>query len=209
MNKKIRTFAKNKALIEERRNQIFRGAAKFFLKKGYDGTSMQELAQYLGMSKMGLYHYIGKKEDIIHLIQDYSGNYEHNVCIKIQANIEKLSATQSLCNAIRLYMSDAEENQDIHNFLNHVAASMPPEYRQRLYEDYTFVVDIFVKIIQRGIQSGEFREVNANLVALNIMLFMQAWAHRRWILRKAFTLEEYTKQQIDLVLNSLKNAAKE
>ncbi len=209
MNKKIRTFAKNKALVEERRNQIFRGAAKFFLKKGYNGTSMQELAQYLGMSKMGLYHYIGRKEDIIHLIQDYSGNYEHNLYKQIQENINQLSPTQSLCNAMRLYVAGVDEHQDIHNFLNHVAASMPQDYRRRLYEDYTFVVEIFVEIIQRGIQSGEFREVNASLVAQNIMLLSQAWAHRRWILRKAFTLEEYTKQQIDLVFNSLKNTTTE
>ena len=89
MNKKIRTFTKNEALIEERRNQIFRGAAKLFLKKGYGGTSMQELAQYLGMSKMGLYHYIGTKEDIIHLILEYSHNHERNLCKRMLENIDE------------------------------------------------------------------------------------------------------------------------
>jgi AcrR family transcriptional regulator len=49
--KEIRSFIKNRKLVEERRGKIFRGAASIFLKKGYGGTSMQELAQYLHMSK--------------------------------------------------------------------------------------------------------------------------------------------------------------
>jgi len=106
---------------------------------------------------------------------------------------------------VRLYISGVDSNQDIHNFNNHVIAGSPQEYRNIMFDDYIFIVDTFKKIIQKGSQDGEFKNVNANLIAQNILLSAQAWATRRWLLRKDFTLEEYIKEQTELVLSLLKN----
>ncbi|MDD5127355.1 MAG: TetR/AcrR family transcriptional regulator [Dehalococcoidales bacterium] len=204
--KVIRSFIKDKDLVKQRRRQIFLGAAKLFLKNGYGGTSMQELADSLGMSKVGLYHYIGGKEDIIHLIAEYSGEYERNTLKQLT---QSSSAAQTLSDAIKLYITGVDENQDIHLFNNHVIAGLTPEYRHRMFEDYRFIVNSFKEIIEKGIQTGEFKEVDAGLVAHNLMLAMQAWALKRWLLRNDFTLAEYIKRQTELTIKSLKNDNKE
>src|SRR5437868_15228672 len=47
----------------ERLAEIYRTAAEIILRKGYDATSVNDIANALGMTKAGLYHYIhGKKE---------------------------------------------------------------------------------------------------------------------------------------------------
>lgn len=204
--KRIRSLVKNKSLIAQRRNEIFRGAANLFLKKGYSETSMQELADTLGMTKPSLYHYIGSKEDIIHLIVEYSAKYDHNIVNQLSESVHQNSATQHLRDAIRLYIIGVDENQDIHNLNNHVVASMPKEIRQKMFADYEYVAGYFKENIQKGIESGEFKKVNAKLVAENLMLMMQAWAYRRWTFRKDFTLEEYIKQQTDFIINSIKKS---
>jgi TetR/AcrR family transcriptional regulator, cholesterol catabolism regulator len=76
---------------------------------------------------------------------------------------------------------------------------MPAEIRRKMFKGYKFLVDTFEKIIQAGIKSGDFREVNANLVAQDLILAMQAWAYRRWLLRNNFTLEKYISEQIEIM----------
>jgi AcrR family transcriptional regulator len=48
-----------------RRAEICRTAAKIMLERGYDATSVNDIARALGMTKAGLYHYISGKEALL------------------------------------------------------------------------------------------------------------------------------------------------
>jgi AcrR family transcriptional regulator len=43
-------------------------AAKLFLERGYDSTSMQEIADEMGILKGSVYHYVRTKEDLLWMI---------------------------------------------------------------------------------------------------------------------------------------------
>jgi AcrR family transcriptional regulator len=47
-----------------------RRAAKVFAERGYDQTTIQELAEAIGLAAGGLYHYIGSKEQLLGHICD-------------------------------------------------------------------------------------------------------------------------------------------
>jgi AcrR family transcriptional regulator len=51
--------------------EVFRTAAKIILQKGYDATSVSDIAQALGITKAGLYHYIRGKTDLLYEIMKY------------------------------------------------------------------------------------------------------------------------------------------
>ncbi len=59
---------------DDRAGLIYRTAAKLIRKKGFDATSMSEIAEAVGLTKPGLYYYVkGKKEllyKITHLAMD-------------------------------------------------------------------------------------------------------------------------------------------
>jgi TetR/AcrR family transcriptional regulator, cholesterol catabolism regulator len=46
-------------------------AARVICERGYDGASIQEIAQACGLTKAGLYHYIRSKEHLLHEIMNY------------------------------------------------------------------------------------------------------------------------------------------
>ncbi len=48
-----------------RREELTRIAARLFAEKGYQGTSLADLAEELGVQKPSLYHHIQSKEDLL------------------------------------------------------------------------------------------------------------------------------------------------
>src|SRR4051794_41912043 len=48
-----------------RRDELTRIAARLFAEKGYQGTSLADLADGLGVQKPSLYHHIASKEDLL------------------------------------------------------------------------------------------------------------------------------------------------
>src|ERR1039458_46894 len=51
--------------------EICRIAARVFYAKSYDGASMQDIAQAVGLTKAGLYHHVGSKDRLLFEIQNY------------------------------------------------------------------------------------------------------------------------------------------
>src|ERR671936_3070023 len=51
--------------MSERRAELTRIAARLFAEKGYQGTSLADLAEELGVQKPSLYHHIASKEDLL------------------------------------------------------------------------------------------------------------------------------------------------
>ena len=63
--------AEKRAQNDGRRAEVFRTAAKIILQKGYDATSVSDIADALGITKAGLYHYIKGKTELLYDIMKY------------------------------------------------------------------------------------------------------------------------------------------
>jgi TetR/AcrR family transcriptional regulator, cholesterol catabolism regulator len=56
---------------KQRLREICRVAARVFYEKGYDGASMQDISQAVGLTKAGLYHHVGSKDRLLFEIMNY------------------------------------------------------------------------------------------------------------------------------------------
>ena len=65
------TAQKKSALNNERVAEVYRTAAQIILRKGYDATSINDIANALGMTKAGLYHYINGKKELLFDIMNF------------------------------------------------------------------------------------------------------------------------------------------
>src|ERR1700687_405761 len=71
----------------DRYDDIVRAAAEIFYRKGYDATTMQDIAEVVGMLKGSLYYYISAKEDLLYEIIDevhevWAKNLERNTVMQ-------------------------------------------------------------------------------------------------------------------------------
>jgi AcrR family transcriptional regulator len=57
--------------IAKKRNRIVDGACQVFFRKGFNRTSIREIAQACGMSMGQIYHYISSKDDILFLVHKH------------------------------------------------------------------------------------------------------------------------------------------
>src|SRR5438093_6121381 len=51
-----------------RQNEVLQAAARVFHEKGYESTSIQDIAEAVGILKGSLYYYIRSKEDLLYEI---------------------------------------------------------------------------------------------------------------------------------------------
>src|SRR5579864_538724 len=57
---------------EQRTDHIYRVAAEIMCEKGFEATSMNEIADAVGLTKAGMYHYIRGKEDLLFEIMSFA-----------------------------------------------------------------------------------------------------------------------------------------
>jgi AcrR family transcriptional regulator len=62
---------KESAAVDGRAAEVYRTAAQIILEKGYDATSVSDIAKALGITKAGLYHYIHGKTQLLFDIMQY------------------------------------------------------------------------------------------------------------------------------------------
>ncbi len=80
-----------------RRREICRIAARVFYEKSYEGASMQDIAEAVGLTKAGLYHHIGSKDQLLYEIMNYGMDILEETVVNKVKNItdprEKLRQT--------------------------------------------------------------------------------------------------------------------
>jgi AcrR family transcriptional regulator len=202
MKRNIRTFSHDNALVEMRRKEIVLSSTKVFVQKGYDRTTTRELAEALGMSTGGLYHYIGSKEDILHLILDFMVDTQRKRFDKILRAISGLRPRDALQTTIRLHMQEVDELSDMTRFMSHVAVNVGPDDRELMRNASMRHVAFYQDLLQRGVEAGEFKIENTHLFALSIVLMTQAWALRRRHLQE-YTLDDYISELSHLILDTI------
>jgi AcrR family transcriptional regulator len=74
-----------------RRKKILETAAKVICEKGYEGTSIQDIAEATGLTKAGLYHHIRSKEHLLLEIMNYGMDvFEEQVLDQVMAIADPL-----------------------------------------------------------------------------------------------------------------------
>ena len=65
----------------DRLAEVYRTAAQIILRKGYDATSVNDIANALGMTKAGLYHYISGKKELLFDIMTFGLDELKDECV--------------------------------------------------------------------------------------------------------------------------------
>jgi len=158
-----------------RRAEVLRTAARLFKTHGYRGTSMQQLADAIGLGKGSLYHHLVSKEELVFEIM-MSGLADAISRIEGVLADDFLSSADKLQAAIRILINDLCDDFDDSIGLavmtdGHI---LTPERRAEYVALRDAYEDRFQAIVESGVASGDFHECDPSL-ATKALLGMCAW----------------------------------
>lgn len=160
---------------ETRKEQVIEAAVHLFRAKGYHATSVQDIADAVGLRKGSLYHYITSKEEllfeIIHeTIQAYTRRLE-----AIAARPEP--AAQRLAEAIATHIEAvAQDTEGFAIFISETRA-LEPQQRQRIEEASSRYGHLLQRLIEEATREGAFRPADSAIASLAILGACN-WMHR-------------------------------
>ncbi len=141
------------ALVDSRQ-EILRTAARLFQQRGYDATSMNDVAAALKLSKGGLYHHFQSKDEILFEIMNHAMELTQERVIGPARSIadpaERLRALIRLHIEVVLSPRDREITVMLHE--NH---PLPPPLRKRINQrkkEYVHFVESLIADVQKEAQ---------------------------------------------------------
>jgi TetR/AcrR family transcriptional regulator, cholesterol catabolism regulator len=199
----IRTYSSDKELVDSKRKEITNEATKVFVKKGYHQTNMRELATAMGMSIGSIYHYVESKQDILYLIINSAVTRPDAWLQDIAENLRTGSATMVLKEFIRQHYTFVDEQQNTTLFTYQETKNLDRKSQKIIIDAAAKDVEACALILRKGVESGEFKMDNALLMAHNVIVLGHMWAVRRWYLSRICTLDDYIKEQTQLILKRI------
>lgn len=153
---------------EKRINEITMAAMDVFLKKGYEGTTMEAIAQEAGISKGGLYHHFQSKDMILMAVNEKMMEEMGEIIIKAsQFGSVKEGILYYIEKYIRFWIEHPKETSFL--FLS-LAKILDNQELLSYYHDYTIdYISFFEEAFTMGIQSGEFIQHNVKTSAITLM----------------------------------------
>jgi AcrR family transcriptional regulator len=176
-----------------RRKEIFHASVHLFLSKGFNETSMREIADAAGIGKSTLYDYFPSKDDILlSFVED-----ELQTLTDQMGDIGKqdTGAMQKLRKMMFAYMEYLATNEDFYTKLSSQVQRLAQESLERIQRKRHALQDLVRNVIGEGIQEGCFRPVDSLLATRVIITALTPAVYttrpsgsRQQMMEEAFTL---------------------
>jgi len=148
-------------------------SAKLFLEKGFDKTSMMDIAKTAGISKGAIYHHFQSKDEIIKSVTERQSQAVKDAMENFLSETSSLSGKEQL----QLILERNFENQKAHYLDDVMSIRMKSAEFVLLYmqscvnKDSAFVS----KIIKRGIADGSLVTDSPDECAEVFLLLLNVW----------------------------------
>jgi len=160
---------------ESRTDQLLETATLLFKEKGYHNTSMQDLADALGMQKGSLYYYIDSKEELLRELLEQATSILGAQIDEIYA--AELSPTEKLRRALENHGRVIMDHLNLVTVYLQEYRSLSPERLTEALATRKHYEQRLMQILEDGIASGEFRPVDVKMTVFGF-LGMLNWTHQ-------------------------------
>jgi len=149
------------------RERIRLEAAELFSEHGFNGTSMAELASAVGITKSSLYHHFSSKQALLSEIIELTVN---RVAPRLQEVADMdLPAKHRLRGAIILHTVEAIRDQHAVACFIEEGRYLAPDFMSTHVANRDAYEQIFIRMFEEGIESGEFAEQNVGIAVKAVL----------------------------------------
>jgi len=185
-----------------RKEQVIRKAAELFRQKGYAASSMRDLAQMLGIEAASLYSHIKSKEEILRtLCFDMAAEFRASL---VEVEQQDVSASEKLRRGIIGHIQVmARDLTASAVFMNEHRHLSQPYLRDFLLLRINYI-NRFKRIIEAGMQSGEFKDTIDKKLAVMTLFSSLNWMPMWYDPVGTIEPIELGRQLADMLVNGLK-----
>jgi AcrR family transcriptional regulator len=183
---------------QRRRKEIFDASVHLFLAKGFQETSMREIAIAAGVGKSTLYDYYKSKDEIM---VSYFENEIEVITARAQEIIQHNSTiADKLSKIMQMHLSYLVESKQIFLKLSLEAQRLSLESQDQIQAKRHAYQDMLRSLIEEGIQRGEFRPVNPLFAARSIFSLLSIAVFTS---RPTGTPEEMLEQALGILFQGI------
>ena len=182
------------------RDDILDAAAQVFRQKGFNGASMQDIAEAVNLQKASLYHHVSSKQEILLALLDRALGMltEHIAGITAQ----DLPADQKLRQMIRAYLVALSDNSDLSSVLLFEHRSLDKKSHARHVPQRDKFEALWRDAINEGVRSDVFACADTGL-AIRALMGMMNWTLTWYRPDGGKPIEVIADEYADLIFNGL------
>jgi len=187
-------------MASNKQTEIALAAVKLFEQKGYRATSVQDIADEVGLQKGSLYHYIHSKEDLLLQIA-------HQAISEFNQRLERIlespmPAKEKLIQGIENHLMVSVSNLQTTTVLLREAFSLGEHQHQVIQGLTDRYLELWTGILKEGRENGEFNVADPKITALAILGACN-WIYRWYNTSGQLTARDVATHFSNLFLNGL------
>ncbi|HMJ47214.1 MAG TPA: TetR/AcrR family transcriptional regulator [Ferruginibacter sp.] len=184
-----------------KKDVITKKAAGLFRKKGFNATSMRELALSIGVEAPSLYNHIGSKSELLQIIcfkvaNDFTAHLQEIE----QRNDSIVTSIEAL---IRFHIHMMLDEYDEVFVANHEWKHLEEPYLSNFLNQRKLYESRMINLVKTGIKKNEFKNIHPHVAVLTILSAVRGlefWQRHK----KELDIRELENNIVDHLLNGLK-----
>lgn len=141
------------------RQRAIESATVMFVEAGYNGISMRQIAESLGVSKAALYYHFKDKQDLMVAILDtYLDRMEGLIAQSLGTDC---NCRQQIARLVEMIFSEPPDQRAVMRLASQEMGKLDPEKRGRFNEVYhRKFIERIESILKQGVANGELRPMD-------------------------------------------------
>lgn len=185
------------------KQRIVKAAWNLFYKKGYDGTTVEDIIAASKTSKGTFYHYFKGKEALLNSLSDLFDEKYEDLISEID---QKMSAYDKLLYLNRELFYMIETSVDIKLLASLYSSQLITKDHKSLSDSGRFYFKLLNEILSDGLESGEFKNTSTSRELMRIYaMFERAMLYDWALFDGSYSLTEYSSKLLPHILDTFVN----
>ncbi|MBE2240212.1 MAG: TetR/AcrR family transcriptional regulator [Caldilineaceae bacterium] len=193
--------AEIEAGLSPQKQVILDAARDLFVKYGYEGLSIRDLAEQCGLAKATIYHHFQDKQDIFLSVLGHAALTMHQRIVEAAARgetpVEKLRAM------VYAYCDMLVERRMVFFWSLRANAETEEQLRKFVQTHKEHLLGPLTQIVHAGIEGGDFRAVDAQMSALCLLGMLNASMAYRIMFDEVQDSADVAARALDLFLSGI------
>jgi AcrR family transcriptional regulator len=162
---KARPNTARRELVE---NELYEHATRLFAERGFAGTSLQDIADAMGITRPALYYYVKSKDELLAKLVTEVTDGPLNELTELVGRTE-LDPVGRLRGIVEVIVGRRTSQPARFRLLVRSESELPAELTAAYDESRRAVLRIIAGVVEDGVRAGRFRPVDSRVAALGVL----------------------------------------